>query len=115
MVEQEIEMETPMELSLVYPPKVTNGQFVAIARSTKIGYARVNDDLDEGEDRIIDVDVIRTKKNELMVGWKTKKFECESKYILDVIEVDESNNILNIDLLERHYKAYHDKYFVSEE
>ncbi|XP_066928831.1 moesin/ezrin/radixin homolog 1-like [Clytia hemisphaerica] len=114
-IEQElIEQERSSLLLQSYPPKISKGQYVAVAWNTRLGLAEVTEDLDEGEDRKVDLIEIKTKANELMFNWKRKTYgDVESKYILGVVQKDNNNQITNIAELESHYEAYFDKYFAE--
>ncbi|XP_066910472.1 uncharacterized protein [Clytia hemisphaerica] len=114
-IEQElIEQERSSLLLQSYPPRISKGQYVAVAWNTRLGLAEVTEDLEEGEDRKVDLIEIKTKANELMFNWKRKTYgDVESKYILGVVKKDNNNQITNIEELESHYEAYFDKYFAE--
>eukprot|EP00111_Clytia_hemisphaerica_P013310 TCONS_00039059-protein len=84
-------------ISANYPPKIEKHSYVVVAWERQMGFAYLLEDVQEGENKMVDVEEIRTKDGNLMISWKRKSSSASSKCILDVVELGEGNEIKNLE------------------
>ncbi|XP_066918857.1 uncharacterized protein [Clytia hemisphaerica] len=81
-------------ISAKYPPKIEKHSYVVVAWERQMGFAYLLEDVQEGENKMVDVEEIRTKDGNLMISWKRKTSSASSKCTLDVVELGEVGSLM---------------------
>uniref|UniRef100_A0A7M5V2V7 Uncharacterized protein n=2 Tax=Clytia hemisphaerica TaxID=252671 RepID=A0A7M5V2V7_9CNID len=103
--EELLQNEEEYQLRSTYPPKIENGQLVAIAWNKRLTFGRVLDDVAEGENKHVDVSDIKMKKGGILVlGGRKNIYTATSTFIISIVQVDQQNRIIDFEQHESHYK-----------